>query len=325
MGALPATKAAVLLAEYAERYIAKRTVDGASEQTLRIYRNWLTHPIVEDGRTHPGGITAHVPDVASLDSLAVQRYFTLLKERGLKASSRHQSLRTIRAFVAWLRKPTVCGPLPHGDPLDDVDVALPKALPPIPKVEDLQKVLDACGDGLSGLRNKAVVLALSDSGLRRQEALNMRIDDYRRGDRNTPPSFLVRLGKGGKDRIASCGEETSHAIARYLNERENYGPLDPLFAAESGERLTGRGLAQILHRLCERAGLPRDRWMHPHQLRHLCATLWLRAGVNIESLRLQLGHADISTTQKYLHLVPDDVQREHMRASPLARSGVRVR
>ena len=320
------TQDTAALADYAERYILKRTVDGASEKTVLIYKSWLTHPIVEGKRSHPGGIAAHVPDVASLDSRSMAAYFTLLKDRGLAASSRSQAHRTVKAFIAWLEKRSVCGPLAQGDPLEDIQVTVPKTLPTVPKAEDVQAVLDACDKyTLSGLRNRAVILAMADSLLRRQEALNLRVDDYRRGDKTTPPSFLIRLGKGGKDRIASVGEETAYALQKYLDEREGYGPLSPLFATESGERISGRGIGQILHRLCKRAGLPRGRWLHPHSLRHWGATSWLRAGIGLEQLRLQLGHTSLAVTSKYLHLVPDDVQKAHMRASPLARLGLRAR
>ena len=327
MGALAAQQATASLKEYAERYITKRTVDGASEKTVLIYRAWLTHPVVEGKRSHPGGIAAHVPDVASLDSRTVAAYFTALRDRGLAASSRSQAHRTVKAFVAWLEKRSVHGPLPQGDPMEDVEVAVPRTLPTVPKAEDVQAVLDACErHSLSGLRNRALILAMADSLLRRQEALNLRVCDYERGDKATPPRFQIRRGKGNKDRMASVGEETAYALRKYLDEREGHGPLDPLFAAAgSGERLTGRGVAQILHRLCDRAKLPRERWLHPHALRHWGATAWLRSGVGLESLRLQLGHSSLAVTSKYLHLVPDDVQREHMRASPLSRLGIRVK
>lgn len=149
--------------------------------------------------------------------------------------------------------------------------------------------------------------------------------DWLRGDRESLPSFNVIMGKGGKDRLCACGAETVAAIKRYLGAREGYDSLDPLLASGGGVRLTGRAAAMILHRLSERAGLPPDRYIHPHSLRHFCATAWIRAKIDLERLRLQLGHTSLETTQKYLSLCPDDIQRAHAQASPLARLGIRVK
>ncbi len=322
-----ATEAATLMG-LAEEYISKRTIDGKSPQTLRVYKYWLTHPIVngDDGdRPHPGGIAAHVRGVEDLDTLAVTRYFSGLRGRGLKPSTVHQAFRTIRAFARWLAKPEVHGPLPHGNPLADTDIKVPKTLPSVPKTEELQAVLDACDNrSLSGLRSQAMILVMADSGLRIAETLSLRVCDWNRGDKDTLPSFNVRKGKGSKDRIASCGEETARALRRYLEARD-YGPLDPLIAAESGKTMGTRGAGQVLHRLSKAAGLPRDRWLHPHALRHFCATSWLRTGVPLKQVSMQLGHESVGTTERYLHLVPDDVARAHAKASPLARLGIRVK
>ena len=326
MGAPAAQQATASLKEYVSRYIAKRTTEGASEQTLRIYRFWLTHPVTEkNGRSHPGGIAAHVGTVDELDSLAVQRYFTLLKDRGLKPSTRHQAYRTVKAWTRWLQKRTVHGPLPHGDPMEDVQVKVPRELPRLAKVEDIQAVINACDRSGAGLRNRAAVLAMADSLMRRAEIVHLLVSDYRPGDRRTGPTFHVRLGKGGKDRIISCGAETHDALTAYLDARENYTPAGPLFAAESGESLTTRGLARVLHRLSDRADLPRERWLAPHQLRHWGATNWHRAGVPLATIQQQLGHSSVTTTMRYLHLDVSDLQREHMEHSPLARAGVRIK
>ena len=96
-------------------------------------------------------------------------------------------------------------------------------------------------------------------------------------------------------------------------------PESFLFASRDGRPLTERHLIQICHRLSKRAGLPLHRRIHPHRLRHLGATSWLRNGMGLDEVRRMLGHSSLQTTLRYSSLVSADVQAAHRRAAAIER------
>jgi len=112
---------------------------------------------------------------------------------------------------------------------------------------------------------------------------------------------------------------TADAIRQHVAMRQGVGEGDPLFADASGRRLTPRHLVQTLHRLSARAGLPPDRRLHPHALRHFAATSWLRNGMDLDHVRRLLGHTSITMTLRYSSLVAADLQRAHGEANAIER------
>ncbi len=283
-------------------------MNGFSKATVSIYRFWLNQ------------LAEMVPDVESLDSVAMSKFITRIRARGLKPSSVHQAYRNVKTFTLWLQAK---GLLPH-DPLAGVDIKVPQVLLDPPTAEELQAVLDQCNPKtLVGLRNRAMILSMAESGLRRAEVIHLTVDHWNKGDKNTLPSFTVRAGKGIKDRICGAGSLTARAIKAYLDARRVYDRTDFLFVADDGKPLKGRSLVQILHRLSEKAKLPRGRWLHPHSIRHLAGTSWARAGMGMDQIRRQLGHSSMSTTMRYVNLDAKDVQEAHRQASALERMGIR--
>lgn len=95
-----------------------------------------------------------------------------------------------------------------------------------------------------------------------------------------------------------------------------------LFVDRRGEALKQRHLAQILHRLSTKAGLPHHRRLHPHALRHFAATSWLRGGAGLDEVRRLPGHESLSTTLRYSSLVGADLQRAHRQAGGIERRQV---
>ena len=316
------TSQAAALRPLIESFIAQKTTNGYSAATISIYRHWL-HQLADA-----------VPDVEALDSLALTKFLTRLRQRGVAPSTLHQCFRNCKTFIRWLS--AAVGGLSH-DPLAGTQVRVPKTLPDVPRPEELQALLDQCDTRKPvGLlteskrralmlhwRNRALILAMAESGLRRAEVLGLSIDDWNRGDRETLPSFRIRNGKGGRDRVSAAESLTASAITEYLRLRAVYAATDPLFASDDGRRLQGRSLAKILERLSAGAGLLRPRWIHPHSLRHFAGTSWLKFGVGLDQVRRQLGHASLSTTLIYSSLQPSDVQDAIRRASALERMGIK--
>jgi len=176
-------------------------------------------------------------------------------------------------------------------------------LPDVLSPSHLQALLGAVRDRP---RDWALVLLLLDTGLRRAEACALRIGDLELDD----GMLLVRAGKGRKDRLVPIGRVACHALRGYLaNRREGH-----VFLTCTGTPLTGSGLREILRRAGRRAGLVQS--VHPHLLRHTCATSYLRNGGDTFTLQRILGHSDPRVTEQYVLLSGSLLKERHRRASP---------
>jgi site-specific recombinase XerD len=151
-------------------------------------------------------------------------------------------------------------------------------------------------------RDRAILLLLVDSGIRRAEALALNWGDvnFQTG------AVLIRKGKGNKARITAIGARTRRALIA-LRRGRKISDTDPLFTTDEGMRLTAFGLRSMFVRLGKRAGFP----ISPHMLRRTCAVQSLTSGMDVITLQKFLGHADVSTTAIYCNLLPDDVLSEH--------------
>jgi len=190
---------------------------------------------------------------------------------------------------------------------------LPRALSPA----ETERLIDAAlGTTPRALRDRALVELLYGAGLRVSEAVGLDKASVDLDDR------IVRVfGKGGKERLVPLGRPAAEAVRRYLalgrpHLDRRYRP--ELFLNARGGPLTRAGAFLILRRLAERAGLEPKR-VHPHLLRHSFATHLLEGGADLRSVQEMLGHADLSTTERYTH-VSDRRRREvYFSAHPHAR------
>ena len=187
----------------------------------------------------------------------------------------------------------------------------PKTLPRVPEDDTVRKLLSACPDTFEGKRNRALVMLLADSGLRISEALRLRVEDVRFGER----TLSVRGGKGGKDGVGFMGAETAQGLRGWLSARRRAAPEDYVFCDRSGRSLSRTYGTHIIHRLSVRAGLSRK--VGPHQLRHYAATSILKQTGDLELVRQVLRHETLAMSLRYAHLAKPDVSRKFRRASPL--------
>ncbi len=278
---------------------------GCTERTVGVYRFWLDRL-----RAHVGG------DLTALDPAALTGFFATLRERGQSASTVHQAYRSLKTFMRWLQ---ATGAVVR-NPLAGLSIRTPSTLPQVPTEDELRAVLGCCPPTLVGARNRALILVMADAGLRAGEVVRLLVEHWNPQER----SLFVRSGKGQKDRVSFVGATTTRALRDYLGARTLAGREDWLFVDDQGRPLKLRHLVQVLHRLSARAGLPPNRRLHPHALRHLAATSWLRNGVGLDQVRRLLGHASLHTTLRYSSLVAADLQQAHKEAGAIERAALDV-
>ncbi len=275
----PRSVASQPIGRAAEVFLEYLSASGASPKTVKSYRAAI-HSFVE--HVGPG---ARAADVGEDDYAS---WLARLRSRGrLSRSTLHYYSVFVRRFLRWLGVVGEVPAVPAGR--NGYSEAL--------SWREVEALLSAARDLVDAL----IVSFMAESGLRVGELLSLRwgdVDLYRGTAR-------VR-GKYGKERIVILGPVTREVLSRLAEE------LRP----RPGDLLLGISYQAVYKRLkalARRAGLDPSR-VRPHVLRHTFATEALRRGVSLPALQRLLGHSDIKVTQRYLHLVMDDVEREYARA-----------
>jgi integrase/recombinase XerD len=252
------------------------------------------------------------PDKATPERLAA--YVASMRARGLAATTIGRRIAALRSFY---RHQMLIGARTD-NPAAELD--LPRRARTLPRTlsaGEAERLIEAAsGTTPRALRDRALVELMYGAGLRVSEAVGL---DRAAVDLE---GRLVRcLGKGSKERVVPIGREAVDALRRYLARGRPF--LDrrhrpELFLNAQGGALTRAGAFLILRKLAATAGLEPDR-VHPHLLRHSFATHLLEGGADLRSVQEMLGHADLSTTERYTH-VSDRRRRElFYQAHPHAR------
>jgi len=201
-----------------------------------------------------------------------------------------------------------------------VGVRAPKTLPRALTLSDTETLLDTGDETPFPERERALFELLYATGLRVSEVSALDLEDVDLSSR-----MLRAQGKGRKERIVPFGEEAEEALRAWLPvrsslrepvSRQGNDPAEPLFVNARGGRLTTRSMARVLKRRLKAAGLPAE--ISPHALRHTFATHLLQAGADLRAIQELLGHASLSTTQKYTHLDAARLRDVYRRAHPRA-------
>ena len=292
-----------------ERRFSPRTVLAYRSDLARFCRFWEA----EFGESPP----ARAP-LTRVDSLAVRSYLASLHAAGLSNRSLARHLSTLRSFFRWACRRIGLEKNPaRGLPLPRLPRPLPRAL----TLADTENLLGAEETGSFPERDGALFEVLYATGIRVSEAAGLDVDDL------DFPARLARVsGKGGRERVIPFGEVAEEALRAYLPTRaalrhrarpdgsDDEG--EPLFVNARGGRLTTRSMARLLKRRLRAAGLPQD--ISPHALRHTFATHLLQAGADLRSIQELLGHASLSTTQRYTHLDAARLAQVYRQAHPKA-------
>jgi len=217
-----------------------------------------------------------------------------IAEKGVKDTTLHAKARGAKTLLRFWYS--------EGYLLSPIDLKLPrldqKELPSL-TIDQLRRVIKAC----QSLRDRALVLFLADSGIRRAEALALNWGDV---DFSTG-AVIVRRGKGGKARVAAIGATTRRALLAYRRSLSCTQSASPMFQTRFGNRMCGPGMRSIFPRLVARVGF----LVTPHILRRTFARHSLRNGMDLITLQRLMGHSDPSMTARYIRLVTEDLVAEH--------------
>ena len=177
----------------------------------------------------------------------------------------------------------------------------PLKLPETLTKEERAKILTETDPGKPiGLRNLCILKLMANTGLRVSEALNIELADI---EWNTG-KLKVRQGKGKKDRFLWINNDDLNLLIKWRDMR--FGDNDLLFTTKSGGPVYDVYMRQLMKRLRKKAGINKN--IHPHTLRHTFATDLYRKTKDIMLVQKALGHADISTTMIYTHIVDDELE-----------------
>ena len=234
----------------------------------------------------------------ALDRHDLEAFVRSLMSRGLSPRSVARTVACVRGFYRFLVMDHRLGKSPADD------VRPPRAWPPLPKFLTLEEVdrLIAQPDPTTplGLRDRALVELLYATGMRVSELVGVRAADI-----NLSAGYLTCTGKGSKQRIVPVGDQAAAWVRRYQQDAR---PLlarqkgtTRLFLNRRGGPLSRVGFWKTLKRYGRHAGLRRD--LSPHVLRHSFATHLLERGADLRAIQMMLGHADLSTTQIYTHVL----------------------
>ncbi|HAK63690.1 MAG TPA: site-specific tyrosine recombinase XerD [Alphaproteobacteria bacterium] len=297
---------AALIEAFLEMMSAER---GAAKNTLESY-----------GRDLAGFadfLSRRKRHLENADTPIIRRYLEGLSSAGVSAATAARHLSALRQFYRFL----LADGLREEDPTSNI--AGPRHRRPLPHVlsePEIDRLLEAAHarDATpKGVRLSCMLEILYATGLRVGEMVSLPLSAI-----GSHPHLLMVRGKGGRERLTPLGEPAKAALEAYLTERTYFLPASGvsryLFPSRGAQgHLTRHRFAQLLGELAAEAGLP-SRAISPHSLRHAFATHLLAHGADLRAVQQMLGHADISTTEIYTHVLDHRMQALVRQHHPLA-------
>jgi integrase/recombinase XerC len=305
---------------------------NASAHTVRAYDSDLTQFLAYTAAA--AGVKARELQPKQLDRLALRGFLADLHKQGRSRASAARKLAAVRTFLRYLRREELI----DDDP--GALVATPKRdirMPAHLSEDEMSALIEApVGSNALTCRDRAILELFYASGLRLSELAGLDIDDLNLGAK------MVRvLGKGGKERIVPFNGSAATALRAYLKGRDALitaqdrqerregqdrksirsrpsRPRDPLFLNYRGGRLTTRSVDRLVRRYV--AASSARMGISPHALRHSFATHLLQRGADLRVIQELLGHARLSTTQRYTHVNAAQLLEVYKKSHPRAKS-----
>jgi integrase/recombinase XerC len=284
---------------------------GASRETIRAYQSDLRQFLSYMRSTRPSD--APPPSPEEVEPMTIRGYLAWLDRKEEKKSSLARKLAALRSLYRFLAREGRTGL----NPATEVRTPkLPQRLPTVLTKDDANALMEFPeGDDVLPRRDRAILETLYSTGARVSELVGMNADDLNLSD------GLVRLrGKGRKERIVPIGAVAVEAIKEYCTSLRpsaiSHQPSAPVFMNRRGGRLTARSVERMVEKYSGRLTGGR---ISPHALRHSFATHLLDEGADLRAIQEMLGHASLTTTQKYTHLATDQLMAIYDRAHPRAK------
>src|SRR5206468_7576378 len=280
--------------------------------------SFLTHVRVEKGLSS-NTVSAYRRDLVKFDEFARKRklmleavsrddlveFLAALYRQKLESKTVARHLVTLRNFFRFAQIQELISTDPS------INLESPKirrSLPGYLRLEEVERLLTQPDAKTPfGLRDRAMLEVLYSAGLRVSELIGLRVSDL-----DTKVGCVRCIGKGNKERIVPIGKKALGMVERYLRDARpkligKAASSPTLFVNRRGGPLSRVGVWKILSAYGRRAGLRVA--LTPHMLRHSFATHLLERGADLRSVQLMLGHADISTTQIYTHVVEERLKQ----------------
>jgi integrase/recombinase XerC len=290
---------------------------NVSPHTVRGYQSDLTQFL--DHLAARSGVTRRDLEPSALDRGAIRSFLASVHEREQARATSARKLAAVRAFLRYLRREAV---IDH-DP--GALIATPKQdvrMPAHLSEDEMTRLLDApAGDTPLGRRDRAILELFYASGLRLSELAGLDLEDV-----NLRARMVRVTGKGGKERLVPFNMSTASAIRASLKDREllvREGPSprrekrNPLFVNYRGTALGTRSIDRLVRRHV--AACSTRLGISPHAIRHSFATHLLQRGADLRAIQELLGHARLSTTQRYTHVNAAQLLDVYHRSHPRAR------
>jgi integrase/recombinase XerC len=298
---------------------ARTTVEKAVDQFLRHLR---------ERNASPHTIKAYAQDLdvfggyigqstwKQIDHVRIRGFLSHLYDKGLSKTSVARALAAVRSLYRWLARE---GMVEQNPALLVSTPRLPKKLPRVPTIEEMNAVLDDAMPEVAAFpeRDKLLLELLYGCGIRNSELVGLNVEDVRHSE----GAMLIR-GKGKKERYVPFGDSARAAFSTYLPARqrllaETKKSTEALLINQRGGRLTTRSVGRIVKRIAVAKGLPPD--VHPHTLRHAFGTHLLEEGADLRAIQELLGHERLSTTQRYTQLSMKHVLAVYDQTHPKAK------
>jgi integrase/recombinase XerC len=293
-----------------------RSERGASAHTLRAYERELMQFI-----TYLTEQFGEECDIRRIEHLHIRAYLAELYGRGLSKASAARALAAVRSWFKWLAR---MGHVPQNPAGLVATPKLPKHLPRVPTIEQMNRALDSNAasdeDSRWPARDAVIFELLYGCGIRNAELVGLDLKHIRWA----AETLLVR-GKGAKERLVPFGDAAAEAIRAYLPERSERlaaagKHTDALLLGarvKGNGRLTTRSVGRIVKRIALAHGMAAE--THPHTLRHAFGTHMLEEGADLRAIQELLGHERLSTTQRYTQLTVRQVAEVYDRTHPRAK------
>ncbi len=290
-----------------EQFLRSLRERNASEHTIKAYAGDL-----ENFSNYVGS-----RDWRAIDHVTIRGFLSHLYEKGLSKTSVARSLAAVRSLYRWLAQEEG---VVNQNPAALVSTPkLPKKLPRVPTIEEMNAVLDDRMPEAASFpeRDRLMLELLYGCGIRNSELISINLEDISL----SAEAVLIR-GKGKKERLVPFGESVKAALVVYLPARQqtvvrHKKNLPALLVNQRGGRLTTRSVGRIIKTIAVAKGLPPD--VHPHTLRHAFGTHLLEEGADLRAIQEMLGHERLSTTQRYTQLSMKHVMQVYDQTHPRAK------